>query len=185
MATLGSKAITPIIAVILLLMMVVAAAGAAFYWLSRIQGQMQGGVESYQSQLFERMAGQVDVIAADYREGTSGAVPHNLTIFLQNTGNIKVPLNNGTSYPTTIWILKDPDQNVVCSTDWSSTSTSATCDTGCGVSTNLDIGEIKQIRLRLNSSSCAINATSYATGSVFSFTIDFSGKATTAGSFTK
>jgi len=38
------RGISPVIAIILLLMMTVAVAGAAFYWLTRIQGQMQGGV---------------------------------------------------------------------------------------------------------------------------------------------
>ena len=38
-----SKGLTPVVAMILLLMMTVAAAGASFYWLIKIQGELQGG----------------------------------------------------------------------------------------------------------------------------------------------
>jgi flagellin-like protein len=174
----SKKAITPIIAVILLLMMTVAAAGAAFYWLSRIQGQMQGGTESYQGQMFERMAGQVEVVASQYLNTTH----ENLTIILKNTGNVKIPLFNVTTFPTTTWILRDPKQGVVCSTDWAS---SVNCTAGCSASTYLDISESKKIVLSLLSSSCSIASSSYGTGSLYSFTIDFSGKATATGSFMK
>jgi len=178
----SKKAISPIIAVILLLMMTVAVAGAAFFWLSRIQGQMQGGVESYQSKIFENIASRVDVIDADYKYDTSGGT-ENLTIFLHNTGNSKIPISNAVSFPTTTWILKDSDQVAVCSTNWGGGTNATTCLDGCGTNTQMDVGEIHKVVLRLSSTSCAISTK--ASGTIFSFTIDFSGKTTTSGSFVK
>jgi flagellin-like protein len=195
-AILSKKAITPIIAVILLLMMTVAAAGGAFYWTSRVQGQMQGGTESYQSQLFERMAGKVEVQMAQYAENST---IQNLSIFFKNTGNIKVPIVNSSDVPTTTWILKDPNQKIVCSTNWNTSrnSNSVSCIEGCGASgtsADLDISEIQKVVLEFanfadatknKTSSCLINTSTYATGALFSFTVDFGGKATATGSFMK
>jgi len=171
------RGITPIIAVILLLMMTVAAAGAAFYWISRIQAQMQGGVESYQETMFGRMASRVDVIDADY-DGDTTQILH---IWIQNTGNTKIPIDDSSVQPTTNWWLEDANQNVVCSTNWAGSGGAPDCKSGCG--TDLDVGEIREIQLDFTGSDCSI--TSYANGSLFSFTIDFSGKVTTTGSFVK
>ncbi len=171
----GKKGLTPIIAVILLLMMTVAAAGAAFFWISRIQGQMQGGVESFEGRIFEGIASQINVIDADYSTSSE-----NLTIFFHNTGNKKIPLKNTDVHPTTTWILRDPDQLVVCSTDWSGKSTSVACS-GCGSTVEVDIGQLKSISL--NTANTACDMTKYGGGKAFTFTIDFSGKTTTSGSF--
>ncbi|MFH0868813.1 MAG: archaellin/type IV pilin N-terminal domain-containing protein [archaeon] len=176
----SKKAISPIIAVILLLMMTVAVAGAAFFWLSRIQGQMQGGVESYQSKIFENIASRVDVIDADYQ--TISSVEY-LTIFLHNTGNSKIPVSSAASFPTTTWILKDSDQVAVCSTNWGGGTNQTACTEGCGSTTQIDVGEIHKVVLRLSGTTCALSLKS--SGTVFSFTIDFSGKTTTSGSFVK
>jgi len=175
----SKKSISPIIAVILLLMMTVAVAGAAFFWLSRIQGQMQGGVESYQGKLFENIASKVDVIDADWRGSGSD---ENLTIFFHNTGNSKIPVANAASFPTTTWILRDSDQVAVCSANWGGGLNGTNCLEGCGTNTLIDVGEIHKVVLRLLPP-CAISSKS--AGTVFSFTVDFSGKTTTSGSFIK
>ena len=169
------KGLTPIVAVILLLMMTVAAAGAAFFWISRIQGQLQGGVESYQGRVFEGMASQVNVIDADY-----GSSNENLTLFFHNIGNRKIPLRNSATAPTTTWLLRDPDQAVVCSTDWSGQGKSVACG-GCGADVKLDVGQLKSISLSTANSDC--DMTKYGAGKAFTFTIDFSGELTTSGSF--
>ena len=176
----SKKGISPVIAVILLLMMTVAVAGAAFFWLSRIQGQMQGGVESYQGKIFENIAAKVDVIDADYA-GVSGT--ENLTVFFHNTGNSKIPVSDASSFPTTTWILKDSDQVAICSANWGGGTNQTTCTEGCGTSTLIDVGEMHKVVLRLSSSSCSLS--SKPSGTVFTFTVDFSGKTTTSGSFVK
>jgi flagellin-like protein len=171
----GKKGITPIIAIILLLMMTVAVAGAAFFWLSRIQNQLQGGVESFQGTLMTQIASKVDVVDADYSNST------NLTIFFQNTGNTKIPVKMTPDFPTTTWILKDENQVARCSSNWYNTSI-AQCVDGCGTDVQLDVGEMHKVVLQLNGGGpCAIKSSD--AGHVFSFTVDFSGKTTSSGSF--
>ncbi len=178
----NKKAITPIIAIILLLMMTVAAAGAAFFWLTRIQGQLQGGTESYQGRVFETMSSDIVTIDADY--GTSN---ENLTVFFHNIGNRRIPINKesiGSTTLTTTWILRDADATVVCATDWSgSPTTQVTCSTGCGTANSvyIEIGQIKSVSLATASTNCDLS--SYGSGKAFTFTVDFSGKTTTSGSF--
>ncbi len=171
----NKKGLTPIVAIILLLMMTVAAAGAAFFWISRIQGQLQGGVESYQGRVFEGMASQINVIDADYGTGNE-----NLTLFLHNIGNRKIALRNSATSPTTTWILRDPDQAVVCSTDWSGTGKAVSCS-GCGADVKVDVGQLKSVSIATANTDCDI--TKYGGGKAFTFTIDFSGELTTSGSF--
>ncbi len=174
----SKKSLTPIIAVILLLMMVVAGGGAMYYWLSRIQGQMQGNVESYQSNLFTGLTSAVDVVNADYN-GTT----YRLDVFFQNTGNRKISLDNGSTYPTTNWILFDSDRESVCSTHWAGGANGTKCISGCGTAIEIEIGQISEVLLELNGTDCDIKTE--VNGSVFSFTVDFSGKTTTSGSFIK
>jgi flagellin-like protein len=175
----NKKGISPIIAIILLLMMTVAVAGAAFFWLSRIQNQLQGGVESFQGTIFTQISSSIDVIDADYN---ISAGDENITIFFQNTGNTKIPVSNVSAFPTTTWILKDSSQVAVCSTSWNGTPNVA-CLRGCGQSTIIDVGQIHQVILNIDSTACSI--ASLTNGTVFSFTIDFSGKTTASGSFIK
>jgi len=143
---LNKKGISPVIAIILLLMMTVAVAGAAFFWLSRIQNQLQGGVESFQGTVFTQIASAVDVVDADYVNASS---TENLTIFFQNTGNTKIPISNSGTFPTTTWILRDSDQVAVCSTNWEGTSPNVECISGCGTTTEIEVGQIHQVRLDL------------------------------------
>jgi flagellin-like protein len=179
----GKKGITPIIAIILLLMMTVAVAGAAFFWLTRIQGQLQGGVESYQGRIFETMASSVDVVDADYDSDEN-----DLTLWLHNTGNTEIPVDDDNEFPTTTWILRDSQQISLCSTDWSGvgsgTNGSTDCVEGCGSDEIISVGEIKKVKLDLDGSACE-DAEDKPGGTVFSFVIDFSGVTTTAGSFIK
>lgn len=182
MALRSRKAITPVIAIILLLMMTVAAAGAAFFWLTRIQGQLQGGTESFQGRVFEGIASEINIIDADYSTSSE-----NLTIFLHNIGNRRITINKdsiSSTALTTTWILRDPDAAVVCATDWSgSPTTQANCALGCGTSNSayIEIGQIRLISLTTANTNCDI--TSYGAGKAFTFTVDFSGKTTSSGSF--
>ena len=176
------KAITPIIAIILLLMMTVAAAGAAFFWLTRIQGQLQGGTESYQGRVFEGMASDIVIVDADYSTSSE-----NLTIYFHNIGNRRIPINKesiGSSALTTTWILRDADSIVVCATDWSgSPTTQAPCSSGCGTSNSvyIEVGQMKAVTLTTAGTTCDIS--SQGSGKEFNFVVDFSGKTTSGGSF--
>jgi flagellin-like protein len=168
---MSQKGITPIIAIILLLMMTVAVAGAAFFWLSRIQNQLQGGVESFQGTMMTQIASKVDVLDADYID------TGNLTIFFQNNGNTKIPVTKKSNFPTTTWILKDENQVAICSSNWDNT-TYAKCTEGCGDDVQMDVGEFHKVILTLGDK-CDIAGG----GKVYSFTVDFSGKTTSSGSF--
>jgi flagellin-like protein len=173
----GKRGITPIIAIILLLMMTVAVAGAAFFWLSRIQNQLQGGVESYQGTIFMQMSSRVDVVATDYDDADT-----NLTIIFQNTGNTKIPVSDDTDFPTTTWILKDYDQVMRCAGNWNSTS-DAECQKGCDHDPPpyIDVGDTYPVVLDLDGD-CAIDLADDG-GKMFYFTVDFSGQTTSSGQF--
>jgi flagellin-like protein len=168
----GKKGITPIIAIILLLMMTVAVAGAAFFWLSRIQNQLQGGVESFQGTMMTQVSSKVDVVGADYNN-----VSTYLTLFFQNTGNTKIPVANVTTFPTTAWILRDSNQVARCSSTWNGTAT--TCIEGCD-GYQINVGEVHKVVLDLSPPCTVYNN---ETGTLFSFTVDFSGKTTSSGTF--
>ncbi len=172
----NKKGLTPIISVILLLMMAVSTAAGMFYWLARVQGQQQGSIESFQSGLFDNLASAVDIVDADYNT----SIGH-LDLFLQNTGNSKVPLDNTTTTPTTAWVLFDANQRAICSTDWSGTGGAPLCVQGCGSASVLEIGQIRHIEMNLSGSNCGVGG--QPGGAVMSFLIDFSGVTTTAGSF--
>ena len=175
------KGLTPIISVILLMLIVVAMAGSAFFFISRIQGQMQGGVESFGGQVFETVSSQVEIVSANYNR-----TGHNLTLFIKNVGNNKLPVDNGTNTPTTTWIFKDTEQNVICSSDFSGIGTQINCQEGCGI--DLKIREIRKIttnNLSLTTCSDITDDDLYGLESRLFFTIDFSGVSTASGSFIK
>jgi len=175
---INKKGITPIIAIILLLMMTVAAAGASFYWLIKIQGEMQGGTEQYQENVFERLASTVNWEDADFNRTTEI-----LNIYVQNVGTTDIPVDNSSTDPTTTWILKDSNQQTICSTkfDGASGAVSCTSTTTCG--SNIAQAATANIRLNLSGSDCSL--TGYADNSLIRATIFFSGKATVSGTFEK
>ncbi len=170
----NKKGITPIVAIILLLMMTVAAAGTSFYWLIKIQGEMQSGTEQYQEDIFNKLATTVNWLDADYN-----STSETLTIYLQNTGSTDISLDNSTTDPTTAWILKDSKQLTVCESKFDGVGTNIDCYSGC--STTLSASETSSISLNLTSTKCDLS--SYAEDSLMRATIFFSGKATTSGTF--
>jgi len=176
----NKKGITPVIAVILLLMMTVAAAGAAFFWFIRIQGELQGGTESFSGTLSEKMSSKVDIIVVDY------SASNQIDMYLKNNGNVAIPVKKSSTSPTTTWILQDSRQNVICSEYFGTSSNDDTyCSSGCN--DDLEVGELQRVRLALKSSGdCSISsATSYPNGTMFSFVIDFSGQAGSGSQFIK
>lgn len=102
-----------------------------------------------------------------------------LTLFIQNTGNTKLPLNNAATFPMTTWILKENSGVARCSSNWACTGP-ARCLEGCGSTKQIAIGQISKVVLNLDDE-CNINPADY--GEIFSFIIDFSGKTTATGSF--
>jgi len=177
---MAKKGISPIIAIILLLMMTVAVAGAAFFWLTRIQNELQGGTSAATTRTFTQLATSIDVIDADYN--LVSATQENLSIFFHNTGNTKIPVRDADTSPTTSWILRDSNQVAICSTLWNGTPGPA-CEFGCGANVQIEPGQIHRVILDLDGSNCELQ--SFSNGTVFSFTIDFGGVATPSGSFIK
>ncbi len=173
-----NKGITPIIAVVLLLMMVVAGASAAFFWFIRMQSEIQSGTEQYQENVYEKISSSLSWENSDYDDSTGL-----LTFYIQNTGNLKIPVKNTTAEPTTFWIIKDSDQTTVCSTKWDAVYPNPPCTYGCGENTKIQIGETKEIRINISNSEC--NVSSYSSNDIFYVSIYFSGKANVAGTFEK
>jgi len=174
----NKKGITPIIAVILLMMMTVAAAGAAFFWVLRIQSSFQGSSEQHFETLNSNLNSQIEPVHAQYDGyGTSG----NFTLILKNAGSGTVPLTKKSTSPTTNFILKDNENDVVCSEKFFGPS--ANCTVGCGG----ELGVRSQITLIINlTSDCGIHSsTTYPNGSVFFYELDFSGVSATGGTFRK
>lgn len=168
---MNKKGITPIIAVILLLMMTVAAAGAAFYWLTKMQGQMQGGAEQYEEKSFERMASTVGIIAVNYNQ-TSEI----LGLYLQNVGTTTIPLANSTADPTTTMKLADADGTIICA---EMVGTGNKCSSGCGG--NLAPQAIQQLQLSLSGTNCDL--TGQANETLIYVDLYLSGKATASANF--
>lgn len=172
----NKRAITPIVAIILLLMMTVAAAGTSFYWLIKIQSQMQGGTEQYQENVFDRLASTVNWLDADYN-----TTAETITIYIQNVGTTDIPLDNSTTDPTSTWILKDSEQVTVCESKFDSVGTNVDCYSGCGPSTELSSSASTSISINLTDTECDISG--YADDTLMRVTIFFSGDATTSGTF--
>ena len=63
---------------------------------------MQGGTESYQQELTEKVSANVDVLTADYTGG-------DIHIYLINHGNTAVPIDSSDNAPTSSWILYNSD----------------------------------------------------------------------------
>ncbi len=179
---MSRKGLTPVVAMILLLMMTVAAAGASFYWLVRIQGELQGGTQQFQEQTFERMTSNVA-----FQDSSYNRTSEVLTLALLNTGTTKIPISNSGTNPKTLWTLLDSEQDILCSSDWSkldsdSDGTNDTeCLTGCG--SDLPLKGLRLVTLNLTNSECDIS--SQANDTLIFAKITFSGKTTAAGTFRK
>lgn len=173
----GKKGIAPTIAVILLLIMTVSAAGTAFYWLSLIENQLQSE-EQINVKEFGPLEGKIKVVAANYDEDTD-----NLVMFLENTGSTAVPIETASIVPTTLWVLKNNQQSVICSTDWSGVENSPVCKEGC--ISAVASGELRRIVLENLGSDKLCNVAGQPSSSLVHYTIDFSGKAVAAGGFVR
>ena len=168
-----SKGLTPIIAMILLLMMTVAAAGTSFYWLIRIQGELQGGTQQFQEQTFERMTSHVAWQDADYNN-TTGI----LLLTILNTGTTKIPINNQTASPNVQWTLLDSELDIICTSNWNSTNVN--CTAGCDATGDLALKELRLLNLTLQGT---CNTSTQPLDSLIYAKITFSGKTTTSGTF--
>ena len=89
-----------------------------------------------------------------------------------------IPVETGSSHPTTTFTLQEAGGKVICSTYLDSSH--ASCSAGCGDS--IDIGETQKIAMSL-SSDCSLS--SYTNNTEFIFELDFSGHSTAGGAFGK
>jgi len=185
----SKKGITPIIAIILLMMMTVAAAGAAFFWVLRLQSSFTGSSEQFGDSLNEYLNSQLLVDLAEYStDPGNGSTPGNesnggnLTLVISNVGAQPVALDSGASAPTTTLLLKDKDQKLICSTESVNAAPAAALS---GFGSDLGVSAKKTLVLNLTSACDIAVDSTYANGSLFYFDIDFSGQASTGGTFKK
>ena len=171
-----SKGLTPVIAMILLLMMTVAAAGASFYWLLRIQGELQGGTQQFQEQTFEQMTSVVGWQSATFHN-VSGE--NELILTIANRGTTKIPIDNESSSGVQ-WLLLDNEQSHVCTSNWNNTNVK--CNSGCIGDGDLLVNELRTINLTLKGA-CNLTAQGIAEDQLMFATIYFGGKATASGQF--
>ena len=177
---MSKKGLTPVVAMILLLMMTVAAAGSSFYWLVRIQSELQGGTQASQDVTFEAMSSSVIWQTSSYNR-TSEI----LTIVALNTGTTKIPISDSATSPKSVWTLTNGDGDILCTSDWSGldSDNDGTNDTKClsGCGSDLVLKDLRAIELNLSDSECDIS--SQSNGSTIAVDITFSGTAPLKGQF--
>ena len=180
----SKKGITPIIAIILLMMMTVAAAGAAFFWVLRLQSSFTGSSEQFGDSLNEYLNSQLLVDLAEYTSETANNTNPggNLTLVISNVGAQPVALDSGASSPTTTILIKDKDQKLICSTENINAAPAAAVS---GFGTDLGVSAKKTLVLNLTSTCELGNLATYPDNTLFYFDIDFSGQASTGGTFKK
>lgn len=173
----NKKGITSTIAVVLLLIMTVSAAGTAFYWLNLIEGQLKAE-EQLNVKEFAPLEGEIKVVAARYNEQLD-----NLVMFVENIGTATIPIKTVSTIPTTLWVLKDGQQEMICSTDWSGVENGPVCKEGCiGAVAS---GELRRVVLANLGPNALCNVANQPSNSLIHYTIDFSGKAVAAGGFVR
>ena len=173
MSYCNKKAMTPMLAVVVLLIITVSVSGGAFFWLNKIQGQISQE-EDLQVRTIGTDSSKVDVVASEYDVNNN-----KLTLFLQNLGQTTVPLASSASVPTTIWVVKDQRQSVLCSCDWSGKDNGPVCLEGCNKA--IAGGEILKVVIGNVGPGTLCNIGGQASGSLLTLTIDFGGKAVATG----
>ena len=93
-----------------------------------------------------------------------------------------VALDSGASSPTTTLLIKDKDQKLICSTENVNAAPAAAVS---GFGTDLGVSAKKTLVLNLTSTCELGNITTYPDNTLFYFDIDFSGQASTGGTFKK
>jgi hypothetical protein len=121
--------------------------------------------------LAETISTRAGIIVADLDGST-------LNLYVKNEGGTDIPVETGSSHPTTTFTLQEAGGKVICSTYLDSSH--ASCSAGCGDS--IDIGETQKIAMSL-SSDCSL--TTYTNNTEFMFELDFSGHSTAGGAFGK
>jgi len=172
---MNKKAISPIIAIVILLTVTVSSASSAFFWLNKIQGQITGEEERFEVVSFELEGAEVEVLDTDF-------TPQNeLLMFIQNSGEEPIIISSTTDAPTTVWLLKDANDQVICSSDWSGVGNAPICKQGCNE--ELAPGEIRKVILGNLDGMC--NVVGKPTDSIFVYEIDFGGITKVESSFVR
>jgi hypothetical protein len=171
---MNKKGITPTIAILILLSVTVSSAGSAFYWLNNIQTSVSAEHERFDVVDFAITGAEAGVLASSFEETK-------LTMFIKNTGEETINIKSVTEPPTTAWLLKDVNDQVICASDWSGKGNGPVCEQGCGQ--ELAPGELRKIILGNLNGLC--NIADKPDDSVFLYEIDFSGATKAEGSFVK
>jgi len=173
----NKRGITPVIAIILLLILTVSSAGTAFYWLYSIEGQISAE-DQLNIKRYGDLEGQLKIVAARYDASVG-----DLVIFLENIGGTTIPVETASKTPTTLWLLENEQQEVICSTDWSGVDNSPVCKEGCMGA--ISSGELRQIVLGNLGANTLCNVENQPSESLLHYTVDFSGKAAVDGGFVR
>ena len=172
------KGVASTVAIIILLAMTISASGAAFYWLHLIQGKVAGN-EQMEIEDYGPEESEILTVAAEYTSTTD-----KLIMFFENKGDIDIPVHNTSKVPTTIWLLKDVEQNLICTADWSGKNNGPVCIEGCDLAANpIAAGETKKIVLGNLGANTLCDITTIPKEHLLFFSIDFAGKAKTSGTF--
>ncbi len=132
------RAISNVIALVLIIMMTLAISASAFYWIMKIQGQMQGAGDESQDKFSDRVVGELNIVNINYNINTD-----NVKIVLENSGGRKIEQ------------IGDAGDTLVISSGSFSCSlpfNSSTCDV-CPIA--LDVNEIITMNLLFGGTDCA------------------------------
>jgi|GEM_PF-2489120 len=168
----NKKAMTPMLAVVVLLIITVSVSGGAFFWLNKIQGQIEGDQNSEVRGL--GAVGKIDVIASEY-----DANQNQLTLFLQNLDPEAIPISSSAAASATVWVVKNTKQEILCSTDWSGNDNGPKCTEGCNK--DINTGEVMKVVLSNVGQNSLCNIGAQPSGTLLTLTIDFGGKAVATG----
>ncbi|HIH13853.1 MAG TPA: hypothetical protein HA224_01215 [Nanoarchaeota archaeon] len=133
---LHKKALTTPVAMILSLMMVIAASTSLLFWVTRLQGQEQGSIESSQTKLLNELASCVNIPQMDYN------ILSNISnLVLENCGNKELDIGDA--------VIED--SGVVSSQPCGFKLNSTTCS-GCPFTLTTD--QVKAVQLLWNATNC-------------------------------
>ena len=131
------KALTTPVAMILALMMVIAASTSLLFWVTRLQGQEQGSIESSQTKLFDNLASCINIPQFDYN-----VLDNTSNIVMENCGNKNLDVGDAMLV----------DNGIVSSQPCSFVLNSTTCS-ACPFT--LGISSVKAFTLYWNATTCA------------------------------
>lgn len=75
------RGIVTYVALVLIVIIIISAVIGAFYWITKIQGDLQAGTQRYNKELTGKITKQLDIISFDYNSSNDNA-----TVIVRNIG---------------------------------------------------------------------------------------------------